>query len=129
MPPPDRPARGLRRALRHDGWHGTRQTPEEAQSLVHKLRATRPGPDSTISLRTSWDGKNAQALKSRHQAYTQAGSTHVMIEPTDREPPDWLRSVETIAKAGGLQGARREKKGQGSALNPLGPAAPPRRSN
>jgi hypothetical protein len=34
--------------------------------------------------------------------YAQAGLTYVMIEPTDRERPDWLHSVETIVKAGGL---------------------------
>ena len=27
---------------------------------------------------------------------------HIMVEPTDRELEDWLRSVEKIAKAGGL---------------------------
>lgn len=92
----------LARALKHDGWHGTRQTPEEAKTLVQTLRAARPGPDFTISLRTSWDGQDQDALKSRLAAYAEAGINHIMIEPTDRELDDWLRSVERIAKAGGL---------------------------
>ena len=91
----------LARALKHDGWHGTRQTPEEAKTLVQTLRAARPGPDFTISLRTSWDGQDQDALKSRLAAYAEAGINHIMIEPTDRELDDWLRSVERIAKAGG----------------------------
>lgn len=92
----------LARALKHDGWHGTRQTPEEARALVAKLRAARPGPDFTISLRTSWDGQDPAALKARLDAYAEAGLDHVMVEPTDREMEGWLRSVEAIARAGGL---------------------------
>ncbi len=93
----------LARALRHDGWHGTRQTPEEAKALVARLRAGRPGREFTISLRTSWDGQDEAALKSRLAAYADAGVDHVMVEPTDRELDGWLGSVEKIARAGGLQ--------------------------
>jgi probable F420-dependent oxidoreductase len=92
----------LARALRHDGWHGTRQSPEEARALAARLRAARPGPDFTISLRTSWDGQDEAALKSRLRSYAEAGLDHVMVEPTDREMDGWLRSVEAIARAGGL---------------------------
>ena len=92
----------LARALKHDGWHGTRQTPEEAKLLTAKLRATRPGPDFTISLRTSWDGQDQDALKARLSAFAEVGIDHVMVEPTDREIDPWLSSVERIAKAGGL---------------------------
>ena len=92
----------LARALKHDGWHGTRQTPEEAKTLVQTLRATRPGHDFTISLRTSWDGQDPDALKSRLEAYAEAGITHLMVEPTDRELDPWLHTVEKIAKAASL---------------------------
>jgi len=96
----------LARALKHDGWHGTRQTPEEAKTLVAALRATRPGPDFTISLRTSWDGQDQNALKSRLPAYAEAGINHVMVEPTDRELDGWLHSVKKIAALGGFKGRK-----------------------
>jgi len=107
LPPPTpiriggNPPPALARALKHDGWHRTRQTPEEAKTPVATPRATRPGPDFTISLRTSWDGQDQNALKSRLPTYAEAGINHVMVEPTDRELDDWLSSVEKIAKAGG----------------------------
>ena len=92
----------LARAAKHQGWHGTRQTPEQAREIVTRLRAARPDPGFTISLRTSWDGQDQAALQARLAGYAQAGIDHVMVEPTDREIDPWLASVERIAQAGGL---------------------------
>lgn len=83
-----------------DGWHGTRILPEDAPAMVARLRALRPDPGFTISLRTSWDGQDAEALRSRLDAYAAAGIQHVMVEPTARELDDWLAAVERIARAG-----------------------------
>src|SRR5262249_46158504 len=66
MPKPERPIpiwiggtseAALQRAARHDGWHGSRAMPEQAASLVKRLREARPEPDFAISLRTNWDGR------------------------------------------------------------------------
>src|SRR5579863_4826552 len=35
-----------------DGWHGSRETPEQAAPIVQRLRAERPGADFTVSMRT-----------------------------------------------------------------------------
>ena len=83
-----------------DGWHGTRILPEDAPAMVARLRALRPDPGFTISLRTSWDGQDAEALRSRLDGYAAAGIQHVMVEPTARELDDWLAAVERIARAG-----------------------------
>ena len=83
-----------------DGWHGTRVLPEDATAMVARLRALRPDPGFTISLRTSWDGQDAEALRARLDAYAAAGIQHVMVEPTARELDDWLAAVERIARAG-----------------------------
>ena len=83
-----------------DGWHGTRILPEDAPAMVARLRALRPDPGFTISLRTSWDGQDAEALRARLDAYAAAGIQHVMVEPTARELDDWLAAVERIARAG-----------------------------
>jgi probable F420-dependent oxidoreductase len=90
----------LRRAARHDGWHGSRAMPQQAAPLVAKLRAERPEPDFVLSLRAAWDGKSEGELKTRLEGFAAVGIDHVMVEPFDREIDDWLRSVERIAKAG-----------------------------
>jgi probable F420-dependent oxidoreductase len=90
-------ARTLRIA---DGWHGSRITPSAAAAMVTRLRAGRPEPTFTISLRTSWDGVDAGELRGRLDAFATAGVQHVMVEPTARELDDWLATVERIARAG-----------------------------
>jgi probable F420-dependent oxidoreductase len=109
MPKPEKPIPiwiggssepALKRALRLDGWHGSRTSPEEAEPIVRRLRAARPDPGFAISLRAAWDGKDDGLLTARLDAYAAAGVGHVMLEPFDRELEDWLKSVERIAKAG-----------------------------
>src|SRR6266850_7340631 len=48
----------LARALRLDGWHGSRLAPEEAAPIVRRLRQQRPEPEFAISLRTAWKGND-----------------------------------------------------------------------
>jgi probable F420-dependent oxidoreductase len=89
----------LNRALRLDGWHGSRLSPEAAAPIVRRLREKRPEPEFTISLRYSWDGKDDAALAVRLAAYAEAGVGHILVEPTERALDDWLRAVERIAHA------------------------------
>jgi probable F420-dependent oxidoreductase len=89
----------LARALRLDGWHGSRLSPEEAAPIVRRLRAQRPGSDFTISLRSGWDGRDKDALAARLAAYATAGVDHVLVEPAERLLDDWLRAVERVARA------------------------------
>jgi probable F420-dependent oxidoreductase len=89
----------LKRALRLDGWHGSRCTPEQAAPLVARLRGERQDADFTISLRYGWDGRDPGALRARLEAYEGAGVGHVLIEPFDREIADWLATVERAARA------------------------------
>ena len=89
----------LARALRLDGWHGSRLTPEEAAPIVRRLREQRPEPGFTISLRYSWDGKDDGALSARLAAYGEAGVEHILVEPAERALDDWLRAVERVARA------------------------------
>jgi alkanesulfonate monooxygenase SsuD/methylene tetrahydromethanopterin reductase-like flavin-dependent oxidoreductase (luciferase family) len=91
----------IARAIRlGDGWHGTRTPPDAAPAVVARLRAARPDPAFTISLRASWDGEDVAAFRTRLQAYAQAGIQHLVLEPTARELDDWLAAVERIARAG-----------------------------
>ena len=90
----------LKRALRLDGWHGSRATPEQAAPLVARLRAERPEPEFTISLRAAWDGRDDGALRARLQGYDAVGVGHVLVEPFERELDDWLAAVDRIARAG-----------------------------
>lgn len=90
----------LKRALGLDGWHGSRCSPEQAAPFVRRLRAERPGPEFAISLRYGWDGRDGGALRARLDAYAEVEVGHVLVEPHDRELPDWLATVERIARAG-----------------------------
>jgi alkanesulfonate monooxygenase SsuD/methylene tetrahydromethanopterin reductase-like flavin-dependent oxidoreductase (luciferase family) len=87
------------RALRLDGWHGSRVSPEDAAPIVRRLREKRPEPGFAISLRSSWDGKDDGALGARLAAYGNAGVEHILVEPAERALDDWLRSVERVARA------------------------------
>ena len=55
----------IARALRLDGWHGSRVTPEQVPAMVRRLRAGRPDAAFTISLRTSDEGRDTGALRGR----------------------------------------------------------------
>lgn len=91
----------LARAVRiGDGWHGTRSTPEEAAAMVKRLRAERPDPGFVISLRSSWDGEDANALRTTLAGYAEAGIDHIVMEPYERALEGWLATVEKIARAG-----------------------------
>src|SRR5215469_14420423 len=71
----------LARAMRLDGWHGSRLSPEAAGPIVRRLREKRPEPGFTISLRSSWDGKDDAALGEWLAAYAGAGVDHILVEP------------------------------------------------
>jgi probable F420-dependent oxidoreductase len=88
----------LKRALRLDGWHGSRISPQQAEPIVERLRAVRPDPDFVISLRDGWDGRDDGALAARLAAYRDAGVGHVLVEPAERALEDWLAAVERVAR-------------------------------
>ena len=90
----------LKRALRLDGWHGSRVTPEAARPIVKRLRAARPEPEFAISVRSGWDGKDMGEYTARLAGYAEAGVGHVLAEPAERGLDDWLAAVERIARAG-----------------------------
>ncbi len=81
-----------------DGWHGSRETPEEAAPIVRRLRAERPGADFTISMRTHWNGKDRGELKDRLAAYAAVGVQHVLVAPVNREVDDWDAVIEGAGK-------------------------------
>ncbi len=107
LPQPEKPIpiwiggsseRALTRALRLDGWHGSRVSPEQASSIARRLRTVRPEPEFAISVRSSWDGKDEAALAARLAGYAEAGVGHVLVEPAERTLDDWLAAVERIAR-------------------------------
>jgi probable F420-dependent oxidoreductase len=88
----------LKRALRYDGWHGSRLSPEEARPIVRRLREARPEPGFVISIRSGWDGRDDSALLTRLSFYVEAGVEHVLVEPQERALDPWLAVVERIAR-------------------------------
>ncbi len=86
------------RAARHDGWHGSRIAPDQAAGFVARLRALRPDPGFTLSLRVRWDGADEAANVAAFSAYAAAGVDHLLVEPQERDGPAWLAAVERIAR-------------------------------
>jgi probable F420-dependent oxidoreductase len=90
----------INRALRLDGWHGSRVSPEQAPAMVKRLRQARPDEAFTISLRISCNAANAGGLRGTLGAYRDAGVQHVMAAPEDRDIDTYLTTAEAFHKAG-----------------------------
>jgi probable F420-dependent oxidoreductase len=89
----------LRRATRiADGWHGSRLTAGEAAPIVKRLRAERPDPGFTISMRTHWSGRDQGELRARLAAFSAIGVQHVMVAPENREVDDWDSVIEGVGQ-------------------------------
>ena len=88
----------LRRALRHQGWHGSRVKPDVAKAVVEKLRAERPEPNFVASMRVSCSLKTAGDLEQMIAGYRQAGIQHLLIAPEDRELDDYQAVIESVAR-------------------------------
>ena len=90
----------INRALRLDGWHGSRVRPEAAAAMVKRLRAGRPEEDWTISIRVNINAANVDEMKDALAIYGDAGVQHVMAVPEDRDIETYMRTVERFAQAG-----------------------------
>ena len=88
------------RALRMDGWHGSRVRPEGAADMVKRLRAVRPDNGFTISIRININEHNVDETRAALATYKEAGIQHVMAAPEDREIDAYLKTVERFQKAG-----------------------------
>lgn len=86
----------IARALRLDGWHGSRVTPDEAAVMVKRLRAARPEPAFTISLRVGCTAETISELRTKLAAYRDAGVQHVLVAPEDRDLETYLATVEQV---------------------------------
>ena len=90
----------IKRALRLDGWHGSRVSPEQATGMVKRLRAERADPDFTISLRISCNAGNVGGMRDTLQMYRDAGVQHVMVAPEDRDIDTYLATAAAFHRAG-----------------------------
>jgi probable F420-dependent oxidoreductase len=89
----------LKRTVRiADGWHGSRETPEQAAPIVKRLRAERPDGGFTISMRTHWNGRDQGELRDRVARYAAVGVQHVMVAPENREVDDWDSVIEGVGR-------------------------------
>jgi probable F420-dependent oxidoreductase len=89
-----------RRAVRlGDGFQLIGVTPEEAAPIVERLRAERPDPSFTISLRTGWDpqGMDPTRIRDERAAYAAAGVQCVVAAPWRNDLDSWLRSMDLLA--------------------------------
>ena len=68
------------------------------------LRAARPEPGFTMSLRTGWDpqGMDADVIRAERDAYAAAGIEYVVAAPWRKDLDGWLRSMDLLAEIVGL---------------------------
>jgi probable F420-dependent oxidoreductase len=90
----------IRRALRLDGWHGSRVGPEQAAGIVKRLRAERPGEEFVISIRVGCNAQTVAGLRDALSAYRDAGIQHVMAAPEDRDIDTYMATTEAFRRAG-----------------------------
>jgi probable F420-dependent oxidoreductase len=93
----------IARALRHEGWHGSRVLPAQAKAMVQRLRAARPEPEFTISLRIGCGSANVDEMGETLAAYAEAGVQHVMVAPEDRDLETYESTVARLAKVAPAQ--------------------------
>jgi probable F420-dependent oxidoreductase len=92
-------APALRRAVeRGDGWHGTFMSAADTGPILQSLRARRPEPEFTLSMRVTWDGVDGDADEQRGQleGFAEAGLQHLMASPIQRDVDGWLRSLDAL---------------------------------
>ena len=90
----------VKRALRLDGWHGSRIAPDKAAAVVKRFRAERPGEDFTISIRVNCNAGNVGGMRDALAAYRDAGIQHAMAAPEDRDIETYLATAEAFRRAG-----------------------------
>ena len=90
----------IKRALRLDGWHGSRVAPEQAADVVKRLRAVRPAEDFIISIRVNCNAGNVGGMRDALLAYRDAGIQHVLAAPEDRDIETYLATAEAFRRAG-----------------------------
>jgi probable F420-dependent oxidoreductase len=90
----------IKRALRLDGWHGSRVSPDKAAAMVKRLRAERPNEDFTISIRVGCNANTVGAMRDALAIYRDAGIQHVMAAPEDRDIDTYLGTAEAFRRAG-----------------------------
>ncbi|MDE2517085.1 MAG: TIGR03619 family F420-dependent LLM class oxidoreductase [Rhodospirillales bacterium] len=94
----------LARALRHQGWHGSRIEAAALSGLAARLRA-QAAPGFTISVRLRHpEGATADGFAPTLAAYAAAGADHAMVEPQARGLEAWLAAVEQVAAARAIAG-------------------------
>jgi probable F420-dependent oxidoreductase len=90
----------VQRALRLDGWHGSRLRPEAAADMVQRLRAARPDAGFAISLRITVNADTVGSVRDALATYAAAGVDHVLAVPEDRDMDTYLATCERFRRAG-----------------------------
>jgi probable F420-dependent oxidoreductase len=89
----------IKRALRLDGWHGTRVSPDQAAAVVQRFRAERADEAFTISIRVDCNATNVASMRDALRIYRDAGIQHVLAAPADRDIDTYLATAEAFRRA------------------------------
>lgn len=91
----------LRRACRvGKGWHGGFLSIADTSYTVNRLKEFGHSNEFVISMRTNWDPleDDPDKIMSEIEGYIEAGVTHFVPEPRQRDLENYKRSVEVLAE-------------------------------
>ncbi len=91
----------LRRACRvGKGWHGGFLSIADTSDTVNRLKEFGHSNEFVISMRTNWDPleDDPDKIMSEIEGYIEAGVTHFVPEPRQRDLENYKRSVEVLAE-------------------------------
>ena len=86
------------RALRLDGWHGSRVTPEPRPHGAAPARGAAGRRSSPSRCACGGTARSRTGCARNLAAYAEAGVQHVLLELMERELDAWLRAVEDAAR-------------------------------
>ncbi len=90
----------LRRAARvGNGWHGAFLSPSETSKMVKKLQSFELKDGFVMSMRTNWDPleDDINRILFEINEYVEAGVTHFVPEPRQKNKTKYMGSVEILA--------------------------------
>ena len=85
---------------RGDGFHAIGLSATDAAPVAERVRAAKPDPAFTLSLRTGWDpqGMDAGQIRDELAVWSELGFQHVVSAPWRSDADAWIRSMEMLVE-------------------------------
>ena len=88
----------IARALRLDGWHGSRVTPEQAPAMVRRLREAGRCGFHRVGARALRGARHGGGARRGWRHTRRRAVQHVLMAPEERGIEEYLAAVERVAR-------------------------------